>query len=353
MGKKWDTFGPNAKAARVPFIAWLSEIAVELLRVLKPGGHAFVWALPRTSAWTVTAFESAEWEVRDTLHHAFAQGTAKALDIFKALTKKNAVEAEKWTGWATAVRPQIEHWHLLRKPLSEKTVVDNVLKWKTGALNTGACRVPRGPVQINRWSDGAKPFGNGAGHAYTSHVSEGGQPGSFVLSHDPRCVKVDKEIYACVFGCPIRELDNQSGFSKTKRIEKASDCGGNTWGGTFQTNRGARGHSDQGGSSRFYNTFQDELDTPFVYQKKLSPSEKHNVIECTHPTPKSITFCQYMVRLITPPGGVVLDCFLGSGTTALACVREGFSCIGIEKEQEYFEIAKARVQHEVDHAVTV
>jgi site-specific DNA-methyltransferase (adenine-specific) len=131
-------------------------------------------------------------------------------------------------------------------------------------------------------------------------------------------------------------LDEQSGVSTTKRIEKPSNCGGNTWGGTFQTSRGARGHSDKGGASRFF------------YTAKASRSERNMGCEelggNKHCTVKSLALMEYLCTLTkTPTGGIVLDPFAGSGSTCIAAKNTGRNFIGIEKEPEYVAIANARI----------
>ena len=174
MNKKWDTHDN--------FIPWLTEVMRECLRVLKPGAHALVWAIPRTSHWTATAVENAGFEIRDVVTHLFGSGFPKSLDISKAIdkaagarghdgTRFNAAgdgeksnggskfrsdhpeyvkpeaatpDAKKWQGFGTALKPAAEFWILARKPLSEKTVAANVLKHGTGGLNIDGCRVSGG-----------------------------------------------------------------------------------------------------------------------------------------------------------------------------------------------------------------
>src|SRR6266550_8565563 len=188
MGKTFD----HDKGGRDQWIAWLQEIMTEALRVIKPGGHAFVWALPRTSHWTTTAIENAGWEIREKHYHLFGSGFPKAANISKMIDQKLGIEREivgtqvlsgnaayeigvthslyhsaeymvtgvttgkkeipltspaspeskKWDGWFSATKPACEEWILCRKPLSEPTIAENVLKWGVGALNIGATRVP-------------------------------------------------------------------------------------------------------------------------------------------------------------------------------------------------------------------
>jgi site-specific DNA-methyltransferase (adenine-specific) len=181
MGKDWD----HHKGGRNQWIAWMITIASECLRVVKPGGHAFVWSLPRTSHWTATAWEDAGFDLKDRVAHVFATGFPKSLSVGKAIDKAAGTErqvvgkrtdraakprrdirggnlvgghkpaidlsditapateaAKDWEGWGTAVKPAVQDWWLLRKPLSEKNVAENVLKHGTGALNIDECRIP-------------------------------------------------------------------------------------------------------------------------------------------------------------------------------------------------------------------
>ena len=178
MGKGWD----SDKGGRDKWIEWMASIACECRRVLKPGGYALVWSLPRTSHWTAMAWENAGFEPRDQIIHIFGSGFPKSLDIGKAIDKAAGAEhlrefvsknpadrpythtagetsigwkspprpdktapatdaAKQWDGWGTALKPAHENWWLFRKSLSEKTVAANVLKHGTGGLNVGGCRV--------------------------------------------------------------------------------------------------------------------------------------------------------------------------------------------------------------------
>lgn len=179
MGKEWD----RDKGGRNQWIAWMTQIAAECLRVLKPGGHAFVWSLPRTSHWTATAWEDAGFEPRDCVYHIFGSGFPKSLDISKAIDKAAGAEREvvgsnqyagrriessgpdngdacygqygipgnitapatpaarQWDGWGSALKPAAECWWLFRKPLSEKTIAANVLRWGCGGINVDGGRI--------------------------------------------------------------------------------------------------------------------------------------------------------------------------------------------------------------------
>jgi hypothetical protein len=173
MSKAWD----GSKGGRDGWVEWLTQVMLECHRVLKPGAHGLIWAIPRTSHWTAWAIESAGFEIRDSIHHIFGSGFPKSHDISKAIDKaagaerekgkvlrtdpnikgasfKNAEgrieireeipatpEAKQWDGWGTALKPAHEVWWLVRKPLSEKNVAQNVLKHGTGGLNINGTRI--------------------------------------------------------------------------------------------------------------------------------------------------------------------------------------------------------------------
>ncbi len=268
-------------------------------------------------------------------------------------------EAEYWDGWGTGLKPSWEPIILARKPISEKTVADNVLKYGTGAINIGACkigteqRVLRGsgrqdrvgkiygvfdstPAKevigrwpanfilshspecvcvgtrtdkgyvINRFKDGAKPFGNGAGHEYESENVSGGEV----------------DVWACVPGCPVRMMDEQSGSSKSSQGKPRKGKQGNGYG---MTHTGAE-HSDSGGASRFFYTAKASTG-----ERSLGlPLSRRNM----HPTVKPVSLMRWLCRLLTPPDGLVLDPFAGSGTTGVAAVAEGFRGLLIERDAD-------------------
>jgi len=352
MGKAWD----EDKGGRRQWIAWLAEVMAEALRVLKPGGHALVWALPRTSHWTATALEDAGFEVRDCLVHVFGSGFPKSHNL-----------AKQWQGWGTALKPASEHWWLVRKPLVG-TVAANVERYGTGALNIDASRVNIAPDD-DIYAKNPHTVGTigangiyGAGKATEYKVPAGRWPPNLLLSHTEDCAEG-----ACADGCAVAEMDGQSGTTRS-RVGKprGSATSGDGWG---MTATGAE-YADSGGASRFFPVFR--------YQAKPSRAEREaglseaglreavvrtgmggdmptddqgkqrdrfsKVAANTHPTVKSIGLMDWLIRLVTPLGGVVLDPFLGSGTTGVAAAKGGFGFIGIEREAEYLAIARARIE---------
>lgn len=259
MGKEWD----SNKGGRVQWVSWLTSVMLECNRVLCPGSHAFVWALPRTAHRTTTAIEEAGFEIRDIVTHLFT-GFPKSLNL--------------GDGWGTALKPACEFWILARKTLSEKTIAENVKRWGAGGINIDGCRVPIDPNE--------------------------------------------RQI-----------IDNRSGagFGKVYPIGRTM--------GQFKSNELGRFPANLICSD------PDLLGDParFFYCPKISRAERGE--ENNHPTVKPLTLMRYLVRMITPTGGTVLDPFMGSGSTGLAAAQEGFAFVGIEQSPEYCTIAEARLKH--------
>ena len=490
MGKAWD----RDKGGRLAWIGWMAEVMREALRVLKPGGHALVWALPRTSHWTATALEEAGFEIRDRLAHIFGSGFPKSLDVSKAIDKARREDAEptrvicrfirsamdakglksrhmidhfggchprlidhwaardtdsqpslptwdqwlklkeildvgdemdaevlrlverkgrrgdawenaeivgeqkgvtpgfgehrfpaqdslirslsepaqQWEGWGTALKPAAEDWWLCRKPL-RGTVAANVLEWGTGAINVNGCRVgANGGHRLPPGSHDTTPSVNAYGQGLNGPSScpvegQGRWPAHLILSHSPDCGDT------CVEGCPIRVMGEQSGESAGRSGGVAGWQVGGYVGGSYSPIP-RTGHTDQGTAARYFLNL--DAPAPFLYCPKPSTRERDQGVggevvqhhEITgrvegsagsnnpragvrsprkniHPTVKPIKLMRYLCRLITPPGGTVLDPFMGSGTTGIAATMEGFHFIGIEREEEYLEIARQRIAH--------
>ena len=212
-------------------------------------------------------------------------------------------EAKKWEGFGTALKPAWEPIILARKPF-RGTVANNVLKYGTGALNIDGCRIGSETVTINTFDDGAKPFGGGAGHAYTGRQSQGRWPANVAL--DPEA--------GAMLGEPARFF-YQAKASKKEREEGLEDFT------PKQVNDGRETSIDN------------------AYQR--GDTKRRN----THPTVKPIELMRWLVRMVTPPGGIVCDPFCGSGSTGCAAVSEGFDFVGIEREAEFAALAEARITH--------
>jgi len=368
MGKSWDASG----------IAYNAEMWRECLRVLKPGGHLLAFSGSRTYHRMTVAIEDAGFEIRDQIMWLYGSGFPKSLDVSKAIDKAagakrevvgssdNGIaggtgkhagqeksyrfagefditapatdEAKKWQGWGTALKPAHEPICVARKPLTG-TVASNVLEWGTGALNIDGSRVGE--------ADG---FGGGA--KGTSGFATGYESDGFVASTQGRW--------------PANVIHDGSdevlaGFPNSK---------GGHWPQTKTTGFGDFG----GGSSEYFGDGpKDTIDgsaARFFYCAKASKSERNAGLEGFeprksdtrsdtaaglwaqmeapkanfHPTVKPIALMRYLVKLVTPPGGTVLDPFLGSGSTAVAAILEGFEWVGCEMTEDYWPIIEARVQ---------
>ncbi len=336
MAKRWDGWVPGP------------EIWRECYRVLKPGGHILAFAGTRTVDLMGIAIRLAGFEVRDLVSWMYGQGFPKSLNLGKA-TKDPALD-----GYGTALKPALEPILLCRKTF-DGSITGNALEYGTGGLNIGGCRIAHNePIRTLKAQKTGHDFYKQAGRYkdVTELKPEGRWPPNVVL--DPEAA---------------RELDRQSGFSKTKRIEKPSDCGGNTWGGTIQTNRGARGHTDQGGASRFfycakanrkereaglvgiikpikgYQATGRKKGTAGLKSPRAGAGRTAALVRNSVPTVKPVALMRWLTRLVTPSGGTCLDPYMGSGTTGIACLKEGFRFLGIERMKRSFRIAVARVKH--------
>jgi DNA modification methylase len=362
MGRAWD----SDRGGRDEWVAWLTGVMRECYRVMKPGAHGLVWALPRTSHWTGWALESAGFEVRDVVTHLFGTGFPKSLNVGKALDSWTGNErdetdepASQWSkrfdGWGTALKPASEHWILIRKPL-DGTVAGNVAAYGTGALNIDACRIDGAPRAthgtFNRKGSGASIGPTGLADGYESAPPAGRWPANVTL---------DEEAAAL--------LDEQSGTLKSGSFSE-----GMTQQARAAQSKGAEGArtrearpADSGGASRFFYCAKpsgkerdagcehlpvksggeatDREDDSAGVKNPRAGAGRGGGRRNHHPTVKSIALMRWLIRLITPPGGLVLDPFAGSGSTGVAALAEGARFIGIEREPEYFDIAKARLEH--------
>lgn len=242
------------------------------------------------------------------------------------------VKREKIEGLGTGLKPAVEFWYLIRKPLSEKTVAKNVLKWGCGALNIDASRIACEPFKT---ISGGKQMGSADffiksknPNAEDRHVewqnTTGRFPANLVFSHNHDCED------ACTEGCAVAMLDDQAGVLTSGSGQKSKNRNSPCHDGGFKPDDKVF-TSSSGSASRFF------------YCSKASRSDRGQ--SNGHPTVKSTKLMSYLINLITPPHGVILDCFMGSGSTGVAAKRLGFGFVGIEKEAEYFEIAKRRIEH--------
>lgn len=282
---------------RLVFVSWMTSVFTEALRVLKPGGHALVWAIPRTSHWTATALEDAGFEVRDRISHVFGTGFPKSLSVGKAISKVTGEDGQlhkEWQGFGTALKPAMEDWWVCRRPL-DGTVAQNVIKHGVGAFNVDGCRVgtPPTPDAVGRYP--ANLIHDGSDEVLELFPDSNGQQGAVT----------GKE--------PSSEINNVYG--------------------DFNGRPATTPRGDKGSAARFF------------YCAKASAKDRGEGNK--HATVKPTDLMRYLCRLVTPPGGIVLDPFMGSGSTGKAARLEGFRFIGVEKELDSYHTALKRVS-EID-----
>ena len=336
MGKGWDHGVPGV------------EFWAEALRVAKPGAHLLAFGGTRTYHRLACAIEDAGWEIRDCVMWVYGSGFPKSHDVSKAIDKAAGAEREtvgpkvyagghvqnhsgiahggsycgfdhsgttmatapatdaarQWSGWGTALKPAWEPIIVARKPLAG-TVAENVLTYGTGGINVDGCRV--GAEQTVTLRSGSMGKGIYGGDARVGSFANppGRWPANLIHDGSEEVVGLTGSA-ARFFYC-----------AKASKADRDEGCEGlplrkeGTWGGE-----------------------EDDLSEG---KKKIHPSRNH------HPTVKPTALMRYLCRLVTPPGGLVLDPFTGSGSTGKAAILEGFRFIGIEREAEYVEIAKARI----------
>lgn len=346
MGKKWDYAVPSV------------DIWKECLRVLKPGGHLLAFGGTRTYHRLAVNIEDAGFEIRDQIQWIYGSGFPKSQNISIAIDKQLGAmghrgrafntagtgsgqkdlegttgaeafekhegitpEAKQWNGWGTALKPANEPICLARKPLSEKTVAKNVLKHGTGGLNIDGSRIEGHSYTEEEWAKkglsrthGNNIFGQKV-VAKATPLPSGRFPANVIFDEDAAAV-----------------LDAQSGVlksgaSKSTYVQKESEntcMSGKNYARQMQDRA-----ADSGGASRFF------------YVAKAS--KKDRGADNVHPTVKPIKLMEYLIRMVTPPGGTVLDPFMGSGTTGVAAVRNKFRFKGIEIDKKYFRIAEKRI----------
>jgi len=381
------TATPEAYIAGQPFQRWCEAWAAECLRVLKPGGWLLAFGGTRTSHRLVCGIEDAGFEIRDStadltgydapgLMWVYGSGFPKSRDVSKAIDKAAGAEREvvgrykhpdrdddwssypscsavkpskdaygdfagrvmdvtapatedaaRWEGWGTALKPGWEPIAVARKPLAG-TVAQNVLAYGTGALNVNGCRVETadnlsGGAHARNGSerhDGAENWRFRIGGAGEYEQPSGRWPPNVVLGEEAAA-----------------ELDRQSGVLQGGgRLDAAGIKAENKIYGRRPEARNGIWERDIGGASRFFPVFR--------YEAKAPASERPRLPDGTaHPTVKPVGLMAWLVRLVTPPGGLVLDPFAGSGATAEACIVEGFRCVLIEQDPPSAELIKTRL----------
>lgn len=332
MGREWDTFktgdgfrrsrnkadtgreNPFGRASKTSpeymagamFQTWCETWAAECLRILKPGGYLLAFGGTRTYHRLACGIEDAGFEIRDSLHWVYGSGFPKG---------------------KACLKPSHEPIILARKPD----------KCSAPLPGLDACRVdgikdvpasPRRAAQGETYGDLSKDPGTGSGWDRNT----GRWPPNLLLTHLPECNG------ECVPDCPVTELDTQSGVltSGAPGVRGKPHQTDAMAGQLGLLGRTEVGYSDTGGASRFFPCFK--------YQAKAAKKERPAVDGvAAHPTVKPVELMRWLVRLITPPGGIVLDPFAGTGTTGEACEAENFRYVLIERDPDYLKLIDARL----------
>ena len=389
MGKRWDYDVPS------------KDIWEECLRVLKPGGYLLSFAGSRTYHRMAVRIEDAGFEIRDQIMWVYGSGFPKSMNIGiqvdKKLGNQREVVGEKvrgdvekakengagyladpanrnntkqfgygtqtitkgnseWEGWGTALKPAHEPIVMARKPF-KGTVVDNVLEWGTGGINIDDSRIGYvSDYDKKHQEDIRKGGGTFFGGNGVSKSEEVDMQGRF-----PANIIFDEEAG--------RMLDEQSGITRSGVVknDKGAYEGTSNIGFLRGVSNKSNQHGDIGGASRFFycpkTSKTDRNEGLDDFEDKLTQGMRANAgpalvgddesgrttAKNNHPTVKPTDLMLYLIRLVTPRGGTTLDPFMGSGSTGKGAVRGGFDFVGIEREQEYFEIAEARIEYERDN----
>jgi len=249
---------------------------------------------------------------------------AHAVDGDGLHTAPATEEAKQWDGWGTALKPSFEIICIARKPLIG-TVAANVLEWGTGAINVDSCRVGTDEITINRFVNGAKPFGNAVGEPYTSVKSSGRWPANLIL--DEAAAELLDEQSGITSETPRvlnrngkRQMDGWGLKAESKGIVHGDSGGASRFFFCAKADRAERDKGLEGTAKRTVGMVSNTSGQHVTRRDGGAPKPAHN----DHPTVKPVSLMQYLVRLVTPPGGTVLDPFMGSGSTGIAADREGF-----------------------------
>ena len=344
MGKHWD---------REDTPAFSAAFWADVMRALKPGGHLMAFGGTRTYHRLAVAIEDAGFEIRDQIGWLYGSGFPKSHDVSKGIDKAAGVDREvigwrvseggrsggnnefsdvlnqskninitapatdaarQWQGWGTALKPAWEPIVLARKPLIG-TVAANVLAHGTGAINVDGCRVAHDePIkQMSAQTGGDKVFGQGGRRGETTELKASGRwPANVIHDGSEEVVAAFPETAPSTTG--VRDPNGSMGYH----------------GGARGLPGVVSGHADSGSAARFF------------YSAKADADDR---LGSKHPTVKPVDLMAYLCRLVTPPGGTVLDPFAGSGTTGMACMREGFRAVLIEREAEYVADIRRRIAH--------
>lgn len=404
MGREWDTFGPErvrqlearrerkgtervstrwpgkhgttqgggasvqydeSAAGNRAFQAWCTEWATEALRVLKPGGHLVAFGGPRTAHRLIAGIEDAGFQIRDQLMWLHGSGYPKSHNLCRCRPPEPGDPDQH--GWAlcrscgrqvglgTALKPAFEPIVLARKPLIG-TVAQNVAAHGTGALNINGCRLAVQDADYTRNMSGDRGHAGGEANGTAGFLERVNGGTASTIGRWPANVALD-ESAAAALDAEVGEL--RSGANPTRR---GSNKFANTYGafiGQLECSP-ARG-ADTGGPSRFFycakasraerNAGLDGMTRHSVHGPSGDdrvwdiPGSRATPRANNHPTVKPVALCQWLIRLVTPPNGLVADLFVGSGSFGVAAVREQRDFVGIDREAEWLEISRRRIEH--------
>ena len=309
MEKDWDAFVPSPNLWK------------EVYRVLKPGGHVLAFFGTRTYDLGVLALRIAGFEIRDQIAWVYGTGFPKSRNIAADLEEKFSPEAsQNWQGWGTSLKPAMEPIVMARKPLSEASVASNIMSHGVGAINVHGCSIRTPVVKTNEDAQGdlffkPKPCQD-TRRKPANLIHDGSDDVVSLFPQTGSKKRSSKHLNSVSIETSAARFFYSAKCSKKDRSEGLEG-------------REAKQYSHDGRST--------EIENPF--QRNKSVALNH------HPTVKPTELMRYLVRLVTPENGVVLDPFMGSGSTGKAAMLEGKAFIGIELQDDYYEIAKARISH--------
>ncbi len=412
MGKSWDSTG----------IAFQPDTWKLAYQLLKPGGHLLAFSGSRTYHRMAVAIEDAGFEIRDQIMWLYGSGFPKSLNIGKALDKKlgnkrtslgtkikkagdmrsgnydkggdyDDIELEitkgdsEWEGWGTALKPAHEPVVMARKPLSEKSIVDNVLKHGTGGINIDASRI-EGDVKHPDSNPDFRDQGKKSKEAIGIDKLSFGQVTGAKRKKTQRKPRSKEGVWTednsgmKAAGSEFADADPRGRFPANVMhdgSDAVQEIFPHTKSGQLKSTSQTRNFKFEGAKGKAQDrTLPDREPSEgsaarFFYCPKVSKSERNDGLDAfpeklsgtnakgyvgdgihdheprnvmnrnTHPTVKPVELMKYLCRMVTPKGGIVLDPFMGSGSTGIAAKDEGFDFIGIEMEEEYFNIASSRI----------
>ena len=321
-------------------IAFDPEFWRLVYRALKPGGHVLAFSASRTYHRMACAVEDAGFEIRDQIYWVYASGMPHGSDATLMIDRERREDVEPtrsetakpFKGWYSQLKPAHEPICLARKPL-DGNLAHNLLEYGTGALHIDACRVPFRNTADEAESKGKNQHGRFGSGPKDNHVYGADKANRTDYTAEARFTPnmlFDQSA--------AKELDRQSGVTVSRKGKpRASTKPGDGWG---MTHTGAE-YDDMGGASRFYPVFR--------YCSKASPSERPKVDGILHPTVKPVELMRWLVRLITPEGGLVLEPFAGSGTTLEACLLEHMQCTASELDPDYIKLIHARLSKPIQN----